>query len=266
MDIKKRRRRGVIVGVVAGLAAVGGVWAAGQPEKSGVNPAVEARARGEELWVKRNEGFNARARQGHEKGDIGVVFLGDSITEGWEGAGREVWKDRYEALGAVNFGIGGDRTQHVLWRVENGNLEGLAAPKTGKPPRLAVLMIGTNNLGGDTPEQIAGGIAAVVEAVNRKLPATPVLVLGVFPRGQRVDDPARGKIAEINHRVSDWVADRSRTRAVKPEVEFLDIGGAFLEKDGSISAEVMPDSLHLSPRGYRIWGEQMAKSKLMTGE
>jgi lysophospholipase L1-like esterase len=159
----------------------------------------------------------------------------------------------------VNCGIGGDRTQHVIWRVENGNLEGLAKPKEGAPPRLVVLMIGTNNTGSDTAEQIAAGIEGVVKAVQKKLPETPVLLLGVFPRGEKVDDPLRSKIADINSRIS--LLDDGK------KVVYLDIGGKLVGEGGAISKEIMPDFLHLSPKGYEIWAEAMEPTvKRMLGE
>jgi lysophospholipase L1-like esterase len=167
----------------------------------------------------------------------------------------------------VNLGIGGDRTQHVLYRIDNGNLEGLAAPKAGAGPKLVVLMIGTNNTGDNSAEQIAEGIQAVVQHLAAKLPQTSVLVLGVFPRGEKASDPLRYKIADINHRVEQWVADRAKERSVKPRCEFLDFAEKFLEKDGSISKEIMPDFLHLSPKGYEIWADAIApKVAEMTGD
>src|SRR5216684_6727264 len=127
---------------------------------------------------KRHEGFVELAR----KGGIEVLFLGDSITDGWRGpAGQESWKKHFEPLHAANFGIGGDRTQHVLWRLQNGELEGIH-------PKLAVLMIGTNNSNGkdNTAEEIADGITAIVKEIQKRSPSTKVLLLGIFPRGQKV--------------------------------------------------------------------------------
>jgi len=134
-------------------------------------------------WPQRHEKFNARAKQGAEKGDIDLIFMGDSITEGWEGPGKEVWAEFYGNRNAVNMGISGDRTQHLLWRIENGNLEGLEKPKAGHAPKLVVVMIGTNNSAGKdhTAQEIADGVQAVVMAARAKLPQTPVLLLGIFP-------------------------------------------------------------------------------------
>jgi lysophospholipase L1-like esterase len=260
----------VLTGCAAGLvgallpgALLGGEAAMGaQPATSpapGTNHATAAVARTDGGWVQRNAAFNARAKVGHEKGDIGVIFIGDSITQGWEENGKGVWAASYEKRHAVNFGIGGDRTEHVLWRVEHGNLDGLAKPEKGSAPKLVVLMIGTNNTGSDSAEDIAEGIGADVHAIREKLPETPVLLLGVFPRGQKADDPLRAKIAEINRR-AEKLADGKR-------VVFLDFGSKLVEKDGTISAEIMPDFLHLSAKGYQIWADAIeAKVKEMMGE
>jgi lysophospholipase L1-like esterase len=173
-----------------------------------------------------------------------VVFFGDSITDGWRGEGKGVWKEHFEPLKAVNFGIGGDRTQHVLWRIQNGELDGYK-------PKAAVIMIGTNNLGSNSAEQIAEGIKAIVEEIEKKQPETKVLLLGIFPRGEKADDPARGKIKEINKIIAKLDDGK--------KVRYLDIGDKFLEKDGNMSRTVMNDYLHLTADGYKIWAEAIEK-------
>ncbi|MGL5095531.1 MAG: GDSL-type esterase/lipase family protein [Planctomycetia bacterium] len=140
-------------------------------------------------WMERHELISANAAAG--KDAVEVVFLGDSITQGWEGDGKEVWTKFYAPRHSLNAGISGDRTQHVLWRLDHGNVDGLS-------PKLAVLMIGTNNSGSNTSEQIAAGVTAVVAKIREKLPKTKVLVLGVFPRGATADDPLRKKNAAAN--------------------------------------------------------------------
>ncbi len=107
--------------------------------------------------------------------DAQLLFIGDSITHGWEGGGKEVWQKYYEKRHAINLGIGGDRTEHVLWRLDHGNLDGLH-------PKLAVLMIGTNNSGSNTSEEIADGVQAIVEKLRTKVPECKVLILDIFPR------------------------------------------------------------------------------------
>jgi lysophospholipase L1-like esterase len=190
-------------------------------------------------WMKRHESFLERAAGG----DVDLLFLGDSITQGWGGA-KGVWERYYGPRKAANFGIGGDRTQHVLWRVENGELDGIK-------PKVVVLMIGTNNARDDSADQIAEGIEAIVKDLREKLPRARILLLGVFPRGEKPDaNPAREKLAAVNERIKK-LDDGGKT------VKYLDIGGRFLDEDGTISREIMPDFLHLSGKGYRIWADAM---------
>lgn len=186
--------------------------------------------------IPRHKQFLAIAK----KGGVEVLFLGDSITHGWEG--QKAWKKHFEPLKAANFGIGGDQTGHVLWRLtEGGEMEGIA-------PKVAVLMIGTNNSGRDSAEQIADGIGLIVKTIHGKSPKTKVLLLGVFPRGPKAGTPIREKLAKINEIVSKLDDDGK-------SVKCLDIGKKFLESDGTLTKEIMPDFLHLSPRGYEIWAE-----------
>lgn len=187
-------------------------------------------------WMKRHESMNKRVAEGN----VDLLFIGDSITQGWEGAGREVWKERFAPRNAVNLGIGGDRTQHVLWRLENGNIQGIK-------PKLAVLMIGTNNSGSDTSEAIADGVKAIVEKLKTELPETKILILAIFPRGATPDAPQR-KVNEGANALIAKFADGER-------VEYLDIGPKFLEADGTLSKEIMPDLLHLNPKSYAIWAD-----------
>ena len=189
-------------------------------------------------WMKRHEGFNTRVKQGNAD----LLFIGDSITQGWEGAGKAVWAERYAKRNAVNLGIGGDRTQHVLWRLDNGNIDGIQ-------PKAAVLMIGTNNSGTNTPEEIADGIKAIVAKLRSKLPETKILVLAVFPRGADDKDARRQVNVKTNALVAPLADDK--------HVFFLDIGPKFLGTDGSLSKEIMPDLLHLSPAGYKIWADSI---------
>ncbi|MFM7072140.1 MAG: platelet-activating factor acetylhydrolase IB subunit [Planctomycetota bacterium] len=189
-------------------------------------------------WMKRHESFNNRVKQGN----VDLLFIGDSITQGWEGAGKAAWAERYAKRNAVNLGIGGDRTQHVLWRLDNGNIEGIK-------PKAAVLMIGSNNSGSNTPEEIADGIKAIVAKLRTKLPDTKILVLAVFPRGADDKDARRQVNVKTNALVAPLADDK--------HVFYLDIGPKFLGADGSLSKEIMPDLLHLSPAGYKIWADSI---------
>jgi lysophospholipase L1-like esterase len=192
-------------------------------------------------WMKRHEGFCAEAK----KGGIEVLFLGDSITDAWRsGTQRKFFDERFGPLKAGNFGISGDRTQHVLWRLKNGEFEGLT-------PKAVCLMIGTNNIGQKDPESAASavaGIQAILKEIHARSPKTKVLLQAVFPRGEKPDHPHRAVIREINAAIAK-LDDGGKT------VKFLDFGEKFLQPDGTISKDIMPDFLHLSPKGYQIWAD-----------
>ena len=199
-------------------------------------------------WMKRHESFNKRVAQG--KCDL--IFIGDSITQGWEGRGRKVWAKFYAKRNAVNLGISGDRTQHVIWRLDNGNLYRIK-------PKAAVIMIGTNNSGSNTSQEIADGLGVIVKQLRKKLPETKLLLLGVFPRGTNNTDKRR-KVNEGANAIFKTLADGKA-------VHYLDIGPNFLQKDGTLPREIMPDLLHLSEKGYTIWAESIeAKLEELMGE
>jgi beta-glucosidase len=188
-------------------------------------------------WTLRHWAVNERVRQGN----VDLIFIGDSITHSWENSGKEIWRKYYERRNAVNMGFSGDRTQHVLWRLDNGNIDGIS-------PKLAVIMIGTNNSNRDdnTAEEIADGMIAICKKLRRKLPRTKILLLAVFPRAEK-PCPQREKIAKAN-KIASKIADDKM-------IHYLDIGQKFLEPDKSISKEIMPDFLHLTPKGYEIWAK-----------
>ena len=199
--------------------------------------ATEPAHRGETgFWADRHKLFLDRVKPG----DAELLFIGDSITQGWEGAGKDVWKRFYGERHAVNLGIGGDRTQHVLWRLDHGEIDGIK-------PKAAVIMIGTNNMSTNSPEEIAEGVKLIVGRIQKKQPQTKILLLAIFPRAAKSDDPIRAKVKETNVLLSKL--DDGKT------VKFMDIGNNFLEADGSLAKEIMPDFLHLSPKGYRIWAD-----------
>ncbi len=179
-----------------------------------------------------------------KQGDIDCLLMGDSITDWWRRAGLAVYEENFGSLKCANFGIASDRTQGVLWRFENGELDGYT-------PKLMMLMIGTNNLRfrgpPNTPEEVSMGIAAIVTRFRAKFPEAKVLLLGVFPRGAEPTAPLREPIRRIN----DIIAGLDDGEYVR----FMDIGDRFLEPDGSISTEVMADGLHPTERGYEIWAD-----------
>ena len=172
-----------------------------------------------------------------------VVFIGDSITQGWENEGRAVWQRHFAPQHALALGFGGDRTENVLWRLQQGEVDGLA-------PKVVVLMIGTNNSGMRPPESTAAGVKHLLDELRQRLPKTKVLLLAIFPRGEKPDDYLRG----VNDRVNKIIAGHADGRTV----HYLDINAALLEPDGSLSKDVMPDLLHLSEKGYATWQRAMA--------
>ena len=212
------------------LATVVGLGLGAEPV---VNSAAVPTNRGTDEY---HQQLNAVAKQG----GIDLLFVGDSITMGWRGDGRAVWDERFAPLKAANFGLGGDKTEHVLWRLQNGNLEGIA-------PKVVVLLIGTNNVGRITAAELAEGITANVHEIRKRVPAAKVILMGLLPRGETPDDKHRLQVAEVNATIAK-LDDQEN-------VFFIDLGAKMLRPDGSISTEVMPDLLHLNHAGYVIWAD-----------
>ncbi len=171
---------------------------------------------------------------------IGLLFIGDSITERWRNA-PDIWKAHYWQYAPANFGVAGDKTENVLWRIDNGELDHIA-------PKVIVLMIGTNNIT-DTPEHIVAADTKIVGLIHTKLPSSKLLVLGLLPRAQDPADPRREKIREVNAALAK-LDDGHDTR-------FLDFGGLLLDHDGVLKPEIMADFLHPTPKGYQIWADAM---------
>ena len=190
-------------------------------------------------WLARHEGFVAQAKSG----GIDLLFLGDSITDGWRTRGSNVWRKCYEPRHAANFGIGGDRTQHVLWRIRTGEL-------TGIKPKVTVLMIGTNNSKDDQPEPIANAIKLIVQGIRTQCPGTKVLLLAVFPRNKTTDTPEQ---LATNRKVNEIIAKLDDGKNVR----FLDINKVFLGPDGKVPKDIMPDFLHPNEHGYQLWADAM---------
>ena len=203
-------------------------------------------------FQKSHDAFLARGKSG----PVGVVFIGDSITAGWANPTRKhIWETYYGKWQPANFGIGGDQTQHVIWRITNGELDGIS-------PKVAVLMLGTNNTGAHTAAEIAAADKKIVEMIRAKLPQTKVLVLAVFPRGARKD--REGKISDTA--IAEAAKRMEIIQGVNAElakfddgknVRFLDINASFLGQDGKIPFSIMPDQLHPNAAGYQIWADAM---------
>ena len=176
-----------------------------------------------------------------EKGEADVIFIGDSITQGWEGAGKKAWAENFASMKAVNLGIGGDQTGHVIWRITEGKeLEPIK-------PKLAVMMIGTNNTRAHSAEQIADGVKAIVDELRKQKPEMKILLLGIFPRSAKPTDEIRYKIKHINAIIAKFADGKT--------VTYKDIGDKFLDTDGTLDKKIMPDLLHLSEEGYDIWAK-----------
>lgn len=201
-------------------------------------------------WPARHSAKIAESKAGGGE----VIFLGDSITQGWESVGIAAWKKYFVPRKAANYGFGGDSTQHVLWRVGNGEFDGIS-------PKAIVLLVGTNNVrhGDFTPEQIAAGIQAILDLLAERCPQSKVLLLGVLPRGADAADPLRRKCEAINS-LLPALADGRR-------VQFLNVNSRLTAADGTLGKDIAPDLLHLSARGYEILAESLdAKLKEMLNE
>jgi lysophospholipase L1-like esterase len=204
------------------------------------NPAIIPATRSNPTnWFARHEKFVSQAKTG----DIQLLFLGDSITAGWASWGANVWNQFYAPRHAGNFGIGGDRTQHVLWRIENGELDGIH-------PKVIVLLIGTNNSDTNSPDQISEGVEKIVAEIRRKCPRSKILLLAIFPRNRPTAKPHQ---MEIIHQVNERIAKLDNGKTIK----FLDVNKVFLDVDGNVRGDLMPDFLHPNPHGYELWAEAM---------
>lgn len=188
------------------------------------------------------------------QGNVDLIMIGDSITQGWGGEGQRVWEHYYAPRRAVNLGFNSDRTEHVLWRLEHGEIDGLH-------PKVAVVMIGTNNSGvrNDPAEQTAAGVQAIVTMLRAKLPETKILLLGIFPRGAMATDSLRLLNGSIN--------DRLRGFADGQYLFYADLGHVFMDGEGRLRRDLMPDLLHPNEQGYHVWAEAMEPQlKALLGE
>lgn len=190
-------------------------------------------------WTLRHDAVVERVA----KGDVDLLMIGDSITHGWESGGKEMWAKYYAPRKAVNLGFSGDRTQHVLWRLDHGEIDGIG-------PKLAIIMIGTNNSNGkdNTAAEIGDGIVAICKKLRKELPEMKILILAIFPRaekpcGQRAKN---AKASELASKIADGKM-----------IHYLDINKGFLTEDGTLPKDIMPDFLHPNVKGYKIWAEAM---------
>jgi beta-glucosidase len=224
------------------------------------HPSTAAQVRLASWWFDRHAEKIAEIEKSNNPKDerkIELLMVGDSITNNFDkkGPGEPVWKKYFTPLNALNLGFGGDRTNHVLWRLEH-------LPKIKPAPLAASLMIGTNNIcwGSDKPKQAAEGIQKITRKLNAMYPKMKILVLGVFPRREQLDHPHRKQIIELNSYLPDLLKDI-------PNVSFMDIGSEFLDEKGFLSREMMPDTTHPSEKAHEIWAQAITpKLKEMMGK
>ena len=205
----------------------------------------------EAWWMARHKEKLVQIRQS----PVNLVFIGDSITQGWESTGRRVWEEFYAPRGAVNLGFNSDCTEHVLWRLTHGEVDNIA-------PRLVVLLIGTNNRTSrhESPDETSIGIRAIVDTLHARLPTAKLLVLGLLPRGDSPQDALRRHNARVNAQLHRYADGHS--------IFFLDLGDRFIDHQGRLRRHLMPDQLHPSEDGYRTWAEGMEPvlRRLLRGE
>lgn len=233
--------------VIAGMLAVSLFGAADAPTAPSAAAVPEVRTL--ESWVKGHESFAARSK----KGDVDVLFLGDSLTARWEVEGKNAWTGLPSGWKSAHYGLGGDRTQNLLWRI------GAGRELAGIDPKVIVLLIGTNNIGGDSPAEIAAGVKAILSELRKQKPKSHVLLLGLLPRlGKPVatadkDVPPENlhpKVAAINARLAPFDDDA---------VTFVDVGPKILDGDGKMPRSAMPDYLHLSAEGYAAFAAALRR-------
>ncbi len=189
-------------------------------------------------WEKRALENIARGKE--MAGSVGVIFDGDSITDFWQKRGLAIWTARFTKYHPIDFAISGDVTQSVLWRLAHGQAEGMH-------PKLIALMIGTNNMKEtSTPEQIAGGVSAIIAEYQKRCPDAVILLQAIFPRSQEPTDPFRLKVKATNELLAKLGTDK---------VVYLDFGEKFLRPDGKLGKDIFPDSLHPNEKGYQIWAD-----------
>src|SRR5262245_40383942 len=220
---------------------------AAQGQGRGRGPAGPASPANIPFHNERNDGRHETFVNIAKAGNIDLLFVGDSITDWFywprgNGAatGGKVWEANFAPLKPANFAIAGDTTQGVLWRMQNGELEGFKA-------KLIVLMLGTNNTNRNPNDEIVDGDRLIIEEFKKRQPQAKILVLGIFPRTADANAPIRATIKEINSKLAKFADNK--------QVFYMDIGDKFLTADGTLTTEIMGDGLHPTEKGYQIWAD-----------
>src|SRR5882724_3704887 len=225
-------------GMCAALVSLAIPLFASETNNQSTMPVITNTAAVPTLRTNRTEDVQRKmARFGGKHFDI--IFEGDSIMNRWETTGKEMWNQRYAGI-AADFGIEGDHVENVLWRLENGQADGI-------DPKVVVLMIGTNNSGQNSATQIADGIKLLVAEYEKRCPRAHIILMGIFPRGEKPTDGGRRKVAAVNEQIKA-LDDGQR-------VTFIDIGPQMIGPDGIISRDMMPDFVHPTAKGYVIWAD-----------
>lgn len=171
---------------------------------------------------------------------IDLVFLGDSITHAWEYTAPKIWQKYYGDRNALNLGFDGDRTENLLWRIQNGELEGLS-------PKLFVLLIGTNNTGHrqESSEDTALGVKAILDELQTRLPATKILLMAIFPRSKTPTQRLRKLVDGSNQLIKQYADEKC--------IFWMDINHLFIDAQGILDEAIMPDLLHPIAAQYEVW-------------
>jgi beta-glucosidase len=196
--------------------------------------------RSEDWWQQRHQQKVLELKEINQP--IETLFLGDSITHAWEVEGEQYWQQHFAHRQTLNLGFAGDRTEHLLWRLQNGELENLS-------PEWVVLLIGTNNAGHrlDPPEDIALGVQAILDELQLQLTTSKVLLMAIFPRSRNTNKPMRQRVDQSNVLIKNLTDGE--------QIHWLDINKLFLTEDGVLLESVMPDLLHLNSAQYEIWAK-----------
>ena len=210
-------------------------------------PKLDKQGMPDARFIKRHESFLADVKKNQ---DAGLVLIGDYLTDDWRGNNKNgvkaIFDQAFGACKPLNLGQSGDYTQHVLWRLENGELEGLS-------PKVVMLLIGgTNGSNGDKPEKIAAGIEAIISCVKKKSPTTKILLMSVPPRAENPASPRDRQMA-VNALLPKFNDDAKGIR-------FVDLAAKYIRPDGTVSKELMPDFYHFSDKGYQLWADTVASS------
>lgn len=204
--------------------------------------------RQEEWWLQRHSEKLAEkiSKQPNKSKSFDLIFIGDSIIHAWELEGKLAWQANFSHLSTLNLGYAGDRTEHVLWRLGNAEIDNIQA-------KYVVLLIGTNNAGHrhDNPAQIADGVKQIVSIIRMKLPGCKIILTAIFPRSRNKHKRMRKAINASN--------DIIQTLANQDSIIWFDINQHFLDEQGILHESVMSDLLHPNASQYEVWAKELIK-------